>query len=147
MKLVINGKKYKVNTSPEQWAALQKKLKPQVPTPEEIMPEKEEKGWLTSPISPKLSEWVQEKTEPEEDDWYATRIGKRIGRVLAEDINTPVGAGITAAAALAGPIGWGAKAGMLGKGLHTAATVPLGLLRQVRLLQVGFGGTRCCTSA
>ena len=135
----INGKKYKVNVSPEQWTALQERLEPKVPTPEEIVPEEKENGWRTSPISPKLSGWIQEKTEPEEDDWYATRVGKRIGRVLGEDINSPLGAGITAAATIAGPVGWAAKAGKLGAGALKAASSAKAV-KAGKAAQVGFGG-------
>ena len=137
---IIKGKKYKVNISAERWASLQKRSKSrQTPTPEQIVPEKEEeRGWLTSPISPKISKWVQEKTEPEEDDWYSTRVGKRIGRVLGEDINSPLGAGITGLAALAGPFGWAAKAGKLGMGLRTAANSSKAVTAG-KAAQVGFG--------
>ena len=102
------------------------------------MKEPEERGWLTSPISPKISEWVQEKTEPEEDDWYATRVGKRIGRVLGEDINSPLGAGITGLATLAGPLGWAARAGRLGAGALKVAS-STGAARVGKAATVGFG--------
>ena len=102
-------------------------------------PEEKERGWLTSPISPKFSDWIQEKTEPEEDDRYATRVGKRIGRVLGEDINTPLGAGITTAAAAFGPLGWAAKAGKLGAGALKAASSAKAV-KAGKAAQVGFGG-------
>ena len=131
---VINGKKYKINATPEQLAGLRRGK----PTPD--FEEKEEEGsWLTNPISSKFDDWLQKKTEPEEDDWYATKVGKRIGRVLGGDINSPLGAGITAAATIAGPVGWAAKAGKLGAGALKAASSARAATAG-RAAEVGFGG-------
>ena len=54
---------------------------------------------------------------------------------LGEDVNSPLGLGLTAAAAALGPVGWLAKAGKLGAGAAKAAASP----NLARAGKYGFG--------
>ena len=138
--ITIAGKRYRLNipsSSPRSSGAQAPDIRSilGMPPVTHDSPQPEQQGFLTRPISKGFDKWLQRKTEPEEDDWYATRVGKRVGRVLGEDVNSPLGLGLTAAAAALGPAGWAARAGKLGAGAAKVAASP-GLAQAGRY---GFG--------